>query len=78
MGRHREMYDPPTLMRQHQKHVQDLAPDRRHGEEVHSHHTFYVFSRNVFQVWDGGLLRRTIHLLTLVSPIWMPSWSRSP
>jgi hypothetical protein len=31
MGRHREMYDPPALMRQHQKHVQVLEPDRRHG-----------------------------------------------
>jgi hypothetical protein len=31
------------------------------------------FSRKVFQVWDGGLLRRTMYLLTLVSPMSIPS-----
>jgi hypothetical protein len=39
---------------------------------------FTRFSRNVFQVWDGGLVRRTMYLLTLVSPISMPSLSSSP
>ena len=32
------MDDPPSVVRQNQKHVQDLKPDRRHSEEVHRHH----------------------------------------
>ena len=42
MRRDCEMQDPPAIMRQHQKHVQDLKPDRRHGEEVDRHHTLQV------------------------------------
>jgi len=42
MRRHREMHDPPAIMSQHQKHLQDLEADRRHGEEVHRHHTLHV------------------------------------
>jgi hypothetical protein len=38
---------------------------------------FTRLSRNVFQVWDGGLLWRTKFLLTLVSPISIPSLSSS-
>jgi hypothetical protein len=34
MRRHGEVNDAPTLVRQHQKHVQDLESDRRHREEV--------------------------------------------
>ena len=30
------------LMRQHQKHVQDLEPDRRHDEEIDRHQCFQV------------------------------------
>src|SRR3984893_16125568 len=36
------------------------------------------FSRNVRQVCEGGLRQRTMYLLTLVSPISMPSLSNSP
>jgi hypothetical protein len=39
---------------------------------------FMWFSRKVLHVWDGGLLRRTMYLLTLVSPMSMPSLSSSP
>jgi hypothetical protein len=35
MGSHREVHDAPAFMRQNQKHVQDLEPDRRYGEKVH-------------------------------------------
>ena len=34
--------------------------------------------RNVFHPWDGGRLRRTMYLATVVCPISMPSLSSSP
>lgn len=34
MRRDSEMHNPPTLVGQYQKHIQDLEPDRRHGEEI--------------------------------------------
>ena len=37
-----EMHDPPSLVSQDQEHLQDLKPDRRHGEEVHRDHGFDV------------------------------------
>jgi hypothetical protein len=36
------------------------------------------FSRKVFQVCEGGLLRRIMYLLTLVSPMSIPSFKSSP
>ena len=36
------MHDPPSVVSQNQKHVQDLKPDRRHGKEVNRHHGFDV------------------------------------
>src|SRR5260370_188025 len=39
---------------------------------------FTWFSRNVRHVCEGGLLRRTMYLLTLVSPTSMPSLRSSP
>ena len=39
---------------------------------------FMWLSRKVRQVWEGGLWRRTRYLLTLVSPMSMPSLSNSP
>jgi hypothetical protein len=39
---------------------------------------FTWLSRNVRQVWEGGLWRRTRYLLTLVSPMSIPSLSNSP
>src|SRR5258707_9034698 len=42
MSRDREMYDSSALVRQHQKHIQDLEPDVRHGEEVDRHHALQV------------------------------------
>jgi hypothetical protein len=38
----REVHHAPPLMRQHQKHVQDLEPDRRHDEEIDRHQRFQV------------------------------------
>ena len=35
-------------------------------------------ARNVRQVFDGGFLRWTMYLLTLVSPMSIPSFRRSP
>src|SRR5688500_17459057 len=39
---------------------------------------FTWLSRKVRHVWDGGFLRRTMYLLTLVSPISIPNLSSSP
>jgi len=42
MGGDVEMDDPPSVVSQNQEHIQDLKPDRRHGEEVHRDHGFDV------------------------------------
>src|ERR1035437_5730102 len=42
MRRDCEMHNASAIMRQHQKHVQDLEPDRRHGEEVDRHQILQV------------------------------------
>ena len=42
MGGDVEMHDPPSVVSQNQEHVQDLKPDRRHGEEVDRHHVLDV------------------------------------
>src|SRR3954451_21534308 len=39
---------------------------------------FTWLSRNVFHLCDGGRLRCTMYLLTLVSPMSIPSFSSSP
>jgi hypothetical protein len=35
MSRYAEVENASPIVRQHQKHVQDLEPDRWHGEKVH-------------------------------------------
>jgi len=40
MRGHREVKDPPSLMREDQKYIQDLKSDRRHGKEVDRYHAF--------------------------------------
>ena len=35
MSRHAEMENAPPVVSQQQKHVQDLEPDRWHGEKIH-------------------------------------------
>ena len=32
----------PSLVRQHEENVEDLKPDRRHGEEVYGHNRFHM------------------------------------
>jgi len=65
-------------MPQHQKHVQHLESDGRYGKEVDRHQILTWLSRNVRQVCEGGLRRRTMYLATVVSLISMPSLSNSP
>jgi len=36
------MNNAPPLVCQYQKHIQNLEPDRRHGEEVDGHHAFHM------------------------------------
>src|SRR5580658_4577407 len=38
MHRHGEVNDSSALMRQDKKHIEDLKPDSRHGEEVDGNH----------------------------------------
>ena len=37
-----EMQNTPTIMRQHEKHIQNLKPDRWHSEEVDGYKTVDV------------------------------------
>src|SRR5262245_53761328 len=42
MGGHIEMDNPPSIVSQHQEHVQDLETNRRHGEEIDRDHALDV------------------------------------
>jgi hypothetical protein len=46
MGGDVEMHDPPSIVSQHKKHVQDLKTDSRYGEEVDRHRFLKI---HVFQ-----------------------------
>ena len=70
--------DTAALVCQNEKDVQDLEPNRRHGEKVHRYEALPMFSRKVRHVCEGGFRVRTRYLLTLVSPMSMPSLSNSP
>ena len=63
MCRDREMIDASPIVCQYQKHIQNLEPDRRQGEEVDGHHAFCV----VFKKRTPSLRRRpsaSNHVLT--------------
>src|SRR5205823_8598408 len=69
------------VMGQHQKYVKDLEPDGGHGEEVDRDQLLGM----VLQEGAPSLRRRfaaaqhiSIYLLTLLSPMSMPSLSSSP
>ncbi len=64
------MHHPAPLVRQHEKHVQDLKTNRGHGEEVDGHQIFDNFSRILPPVLVFGLL---FLLKTLVSPVFSPN-----
>jgi hypothetical protein len=55
MGGNVEMHDPPSVVSQNQEHVQDLKPDRRHGEEVDRHHGLDVILKK-----SAPVLRRRL------------------
>lgn len=46
-----KMQDTPSVMSEHEKHVQNLKPDRRHGEEVDRNQTLEM----IFQEGPPGL-----------------------
>ena len=73
-----KVQNAPPVVSQHQKHVQDLKTDRRHYEEVDGYHALNVILKECPPSLGRGLLRRTMYLLTLVSPISMPSFRSSP
>jgi len=49
-----EVENATTIMCQHQEHVEDLKPDRRHREEVNGNHTLHM----VLKERPPGLGRR--------------------
>ena len=60
------MHDPPSIMGYNQEHIQDLKPDRWHGEEVDQHHGIDLILKE-----GPPCLERWIpmaYLFTLVSP----------
>ena len=73
-----QVKDPPTIVRQRHKHIKDLKPDGRHRQEVYRYQALDVVLNETRPVWEGGFRLRTRYLLTLVSPILMPSLSNSP
>jgi hypothetical protein len=73
MSRDVEVQYSPPFMGQHKEHVQNLEANGGHGEEVDRDNLLDVLSRNVRQVWLGDFRCRTIYLLTLVSPMSIPS-----
>src|SRR4051794_7462146 len=73
-----KLENAPAIMRQHQENVEYLETNGRHREEVHRHKLFTWFSRNVRQVWEGGLRCRSMYLATVGSVISIPSLSNSP
>jgi hypothetical protein len=77
-NRDAKMQNAPPLMRQHHKHIQDLEPNRGYRKKSTETMEFTWLSRKVRQLWEGGSWRRTRYLLTLVSPMSMPSLSNSP
>jgi hypothetical protein len=77
MSRDVEVQYSPPLMSQHQEHVQNLEADGWHVKKSTETSCWTWLSRNVRQVWLGDFRRRTIYLLTLVSPMSIPSLSNS-
>ncbi|MCU1293437.1 MAG: hypothetical protein JWP08_2287 [Bryobacterales bacterium] len=75
---HREVKNVPALMRQHQEHIQDLKANRRHGEEINRNEALEVVFQERSPSLEGGFRLRTRYLLTLISPISMPSLTSSP
>jgi len=73
-----EVNNATPLVRQHQEHVQDLKPNGRHNEEVYGNEVLQMVFQEVRQVCEGGFRSRTRYLLTLVSPMSMPSLTSSP
>jgi len=78
MGGHGKVENAPPVVTQDQKHIQDLKPDCRHGKKVNGNQAFHVVLQKVLQVCEGGLVRGIMYLLTLVSPMSIPSFSNSP
>ncbi len=74
VGGHIEVKNAATVMGHYQKHIKDVETDCGDSEEIDGDELRDV----VLQVWDGGFRQRTMYLLTLLSPVSMPSLSSSP
>jgi hypothetical protein len=78
MCRDSEMQNSAAVMRQHQKYVQDLKADCRHGKEVNQYEILDVIVEEGFPGLDGDFGLRNKYLFTLISPISRPSFRSSP
>lgn len=78
MGRDCEVDNAPTVMRQHQKYIEDLKPYCRHCKEVDRYEALEVVLEEDPPSLRGWFPSAYQYLLTLVSPISMPSLSNSP
>ena len=77
-GCHIEMQNATPVMGQHQKHVKDLKTDSGHGEKVDGDQLLGMILQECAPGLRRGLQQRTMYLLTLLSPMWMPSLNSSP
>src|ERR1035437_6740344 len=73
-----EMHDPPAVVSQHQEHVQHVKANGRHREEVDRNRGLHVVFQEGPPSLRSGFRRWTMYLLTLVSPMSMPSLRSSP
>jgi hypothetical protein len=78
MRRDSEMQNSAAVMRQHQKYVQDLKPNCWYRKEVNRYEILDVIVEEGFPGLGCGFGLRTKYLLTLVSPISVPSFRSSP
>src|SRR5215468_5752866 len=58
-----KMQNAPTIMRQHQEHIQDLEPDRRHRKEVDRNQGLHVIVEEC-PPGLGGRVPAADHILT--------------
>ncbi|MCC6394781.1 MAG: hypothetical protein IT167_29575 [Bryobacterales bacterium] len=77
MGCHVEV-NAATIMGEHEEYVEDLKPERWQGEEVNGDKALGVVFEDRAPFFDCGLGGRTMYLLTLDSPISIPSFINSP
>ncbi|MFN7934746.1 MAG: hypothetical protein U0R19_15565 [Bryobacteraceae bacterium] len=78
MRGHIEVQNVAAIMGGHQEHVEDLKPEGGTVNKSTETRLLAYFLKNMRHVCDGGLGCRIMYLLTLDSPISVPSFINSP